>query len=128
MKDVAAVLVAASFVNDEAPNSSTPPNTPIFRVGLSYLQPMQDGLGNIDKTVINARIQVTYIHPISGGNPQQTEYDIALAIEAILTALATTPNKLDAGTALSFVRCQIRRIRPSFSRADIYLDAALSTS
>lgn len=125
MADIVSVLTAAGFVNDCLPDTSPAPNRPVFRVGIESIEPSEDTLGNNEKSCAKGRIQVAYLHPISGGNPQQSEYDVASAVESLLDALATTSD-LDSGTAITFTGCQIRNITPTFNRADLDFEAVIN--
>ena len=125
VKDIVDVLVAAGFCNDDLPMASQPPNRPIFRVGVSTMIPMVEDMQNTDKSTVQIGVEIAYLYPVSGGNPQSSEYLIADGVEQILHALATT-TKLDAGTALSFLRARIRNMRPSYNRADISLTSVIS--
>lgn len=124
-RDIVETLKASGFVNDNLPNTSVAPNRPVFRVGVSNIAPKQDALDNTDKTTVLVSLQVVYIYPVGGGDPQKAEYDIAVDVERILDSLAHS-TLLDAGCALTFTGCRIRNVRPAYNRADINLDATLN--
>jgi hypothetical protein len=88
--DLIVVLLDAGFQNDNLPDSSPPPQTTVFRVGVSEIAPIANHMDNGDKRILEGEIIVTVLTPRSGGNPQESQLRVATVTEEILAALFKT--------------------------------------